>query len=244
MILYPAVDIMEGKCVRLTQGKRAARTVYYEDPAEPAKKWVSNGAKWLHVIDLDAALDAQCFVNRPAIERILKAVDVPVQVGGGVRTPEDVQTWLDIGVARVIVGTKALASREFATEIFSSFGDRVAVSIDSRDGFVALRGWQDASSLPTERAVREMSDAGAKVIILTDIRRDGMLTEPDFGGLSDSAAVTKARIIAAGGVSTVEHVDRLAAIGHANINGAIIGKGLYEGTFDFKAAIAKYPRGK
>lgn len=181
MILYPAVDLMGGKCVRLTQGRRDAVTVYFDDPAEPARRWAGMGARWIHVVDLDAAFEARCFANRPSVEMILKAVGkgARVQVGGGVRKLDDIQEYLDLGVSRVIVGTSVLASREFSKEVFSRFGARVAVSIDARDGKVALRGWQDQSTESAVDAVYRLIEDGAAVFIITSIQNDGMLSGVD-----------------------------------------------------------------
>ena len=245
MILYPAIDLMGGKCVRLTQGKKEQCTVYSDRPQEMASRWIEDGGRWLHVVDLDAAIEGRCFANRESVRAIVSAAGgVPVQVGGGVRSAEHIHGYLGDGVARVIVGTSVLESREFAREIFAEFGERVAVSIDSSNGMVALKGWTSMSSLKTLDAVRRVRDDGARVIILTDIRRDGMLTEPNYEMMSDAAVAAGVPVIAAGGVSSVEHVARLAALGRPNIDGAIIGKALYEGAFDLREAAKRFPQGK
>ncbi len=242
MILYPAIDLMGGRCVRLSQGKRSECTVYSDNPAEMAEKWAAMGSKWLHVIDLDGAIDGVCFSNRDAIIEIVNAVKIPVQVGGGIRTADNVRRYLGDGVARVIVGTSALQSRDFAREVFSEFGEKAAVSIDSADGRVAVKGWTGYTGLETVAAARMMRDDGAKVIILTDIRRDGMLTEPNYEMMLDVADAVDVPVIAAGGVSSVKHVERLASLNHPNISGAIIGKALYTGKFDLADAIKKFPQ--
>lgn len=274
MILYPAIDLMGGKCVRLEQGKRERCTVYSGHPKEWALRWTGMGAKWLHVVDLDAAIDQNCFANREAVRAILAAVDVPIQLGGGIRTADQIRQYLDDGVARLIVGTSVLESREFARSIFSEFGDRVAVSIDSSGGKVAVKGWTSITDMNTKDVAKRMRDDGAKRIILTDIKRDGMLTEPNYKDIGATAgtmwpitdtetdklgnwvllsapnfdmtskvAVTAGvKIIAAGGVTLVEHIERLVALRRRNIEGAIIGKALYSGYFDLKAAIEKFPQ--
>lgn len=242
MILYPAIDLMDGKCVRLTRGERDLRTEYSENPAEMARKWAAAGAGWLHVVDLDAALDQNCFANREAVCAIVKSVDIPVQVGGGIRTSAHIAQYIEDGVARVIVGTKVLESRDFARQIFSEYGEKIAVSIDSANGKVAVKGWTDYTELGTIEAALRMKDDGAKTIIFTDIKRDGMMTEPNYEMMDEVAGALDIDVIAAGGVSRLEHVDRLVALGRKNIAGAVIGKGLYEGTFDLEAAARKYPK--
>lgn len=245
MILYPAIDLMDGKCVRLEQGKRERCTVYSGHPEEMAVRWTSMGAKWLHVVDLDAAIDQNCFANRKAVRAILSAVSamkVSVQLGGGIRTADHIKRYLDDGVARLIVGTSVLESREFARSIFSGFGDRVAVSLDSSGGKVAVRGWTSSTNIDTLGAVLRMRDDGAKRIILTDIKRDGMLTEPNYKMMVAAADAVDIPFVAAGGVTRVEDIERLVALGKPNIEGAIIGKALYSGDFDLKAAIEKFPQ--
>lgn len=245
MILYPAIDLMDGKCVRLEQGKRERCTVYSDRPEEMAVRWAGMGAKWLHVVDLDAALDQNCFANREAVLAIIAAVKdlkVSVQLGGGIRTADHIKRYLDDGVARLIVGTSVLESREFARSIFSKFGDRVAVSIDSSGGKVAVKGWTSGTDIDTLDAVLRMRDDSAKRIILTDIKRDGMLTEPNYEMTAAAADVVDIPVVAAGGVTKVEHVERLSALGKPNIEGTIIGKALYTGDFDLKAAIEKFPQ--
>jgi phosphoribosylformimino-5-aminoimidazole carboxamide ribotide isomerase len=242
MILYPAIDLMDGKCVRLEQGRRERCTVYSEQPEKMAIRWAACGAKWLHVIDLDAAIDQNCFANRAAVRAILSAIDIPVQLGGGIRTADHIKQYLDDGVARLIVGTSVLESRDFARGIFSGFGECVAVSIDSANGKVAVKGWTDYTDIGTVEAALRMREDGAKRIILTDIKRDGMLSEPNFEMMAEVADATGVQVIAAGGVTLVEHVARLATLGRPNIEGAIIGKALYTGDFDLKAAIKEFPQ--
>ncbi len=240
MMLYPAIDLMGGKCVRLTRGVREECTVYSDQPEKMAARWFAAGCKWLHVIDLDGAIDQRCFANRDAVKRIVDAVDVPVQVGGGIREADHVRKYLEDGVARVIVGTKVLESREFARDLFAEFGDKVAVSVDSANGKVAVKGWTDYTDLDTVDAALRMQEDGAKVIIFTDIKRDGMLTEPNFEMMDEVAKALDIGIIAAGGVSDADHIRRFIELGHDNITGAIIGKALYTGDFDLEEAIRKY----
>ncbi|HOC92066.1 MAG TPA: 1-(5-phosphoribosyl)-5-[(5-phosphoribosylamino)methylideneamino]imidazole-4-carboxamide isomerase [bacterium] len=243
MNLYPAIDLMDGKCVRLTQGKRELCTVYSDKPEQMAIRWAREGAKWLHVIDLDAALDQKCFSNLEAAKAIFEASPgIRTQVGGGVRSAADVGRWLKEGASRVIVGTSVLESRDFAKGLFSEFGESVAVSIDSKGGKVALRGWTDESEIETIEACLRMRDDGAKLIILTDIVRDGMLTEPNFDMMSQAADALEIPVVCAGGVSLVEHVERLASLEKSNLDGAVIGRALYTGDFDLKAAVERFPQ--
>ena len=208
-----------------------------------AARWAGDGAKWLHVVDLDAAIECRCFANRAAVRAIMAAAGgVPVQIGGGVREVAHIRGWLDDGAARVIVGTSVLESRDFARAIFSEFGGRVAVSIDSSSGIVAVKGWTGMSDLKTVAAARRMKEDGARTIILTDIRRDGMLTEPNYDMMAEVAGAVDLPLIAAGGVSSIEHIEKLEALGKDNIIGAIIGKALYSGDFDLREAVKRFPQ--
>lgn len=243
MIIYPALDLMGGKCVRLTQGERDRSTVYSGDPAEVARKWLDAGATWLHVVDLDAAFDQSCFANLESIRKILevtRAANAKIQVGGGIRVEEHIKKYVDEGVARVIVGTAALESPGFAKEIFDEFGAKVALGLDSRDGNVAVKGWTSVTNLSTEATAVQMQSLGAKVMIVTDIRRDGMLTEPNFDLMAHLCGLLDVRIIVSGGVSDISHVERLHKLNLANIDGVIVGKALYEGQFDLAEAIKLY----
>jgi len=240
VIMLPAIDLMGGKCVRLTRGERDQCTVYSDRPESMALRWEKTGAKWLHVIDLDAAIDQNCFANREAVRAIISEVGMKIEVGGGIRSAAHIRQYLEDGVERVIVGTSVLESRDFAKSIFSEFGERIAVSIDSADGKVAVKGWTDYTDLETVEAARRMRDDGARVIIFTDIKRDGMLTEPNYGMMDEVAAALEIDIIAAGGVSQLEHIDKLMALGRPNIVGAVIGKALYAGTFDLDEAVRRF----
>jgi len=237
MIIYPAIDLMDGKCVRLVQGERDRRTVYSDNPADTACRWRDAGAKWLHVVDLDATLDQRCFANLESVKSIVAKSGLKVELGGGIRTAEHIRTYLGEGVERVITGTAALQSEQFASEIFAEFGARVALGLDSRDGKAAIKGWTSLTDIGTEDAALKMQQLGAKIMIVTDIRRDGMLSEPNFEMLDRLCEILDAEIIASGGVSDIEHVRRLHELGRPNMNGAIVGKALYEGRFDLAKAI-------
>jgi len=243
MIIYPAIDIMDGQCVRLVHGEKSKRTNYSNNPADVALKWRSMGATWLHVIDLDAAIDQKPLVNIFAIKKILTTLgrgSMKVQVGGGVRDASHIETLLDLGVTRVIVGTKIIESEAFAKEIFKEFGERVVLALDSKDGKVAVKGWTDTSDLPTEDFAKKMDRLGARTMNVTDITRDGTLTEPNFDMIERLCKLVRADVVASGGVSALEHIEKLKNIKRKNMNGAIVGKALYEGKFDLKKAVEKY----
>ena len=243
MIIYPAIDIMDGQCVRLVHGEKSKRTNYSNNPADVALKWRGLGAKWLHVIDLDAAIEQKPLANIFAIRKILSALGpggMHVQVGGGIRDISHIETLLDLGVARVIVGTKVIESEDFAREIFKTFKERVVLALDSRDGKVAVKGWTDVSDLPTEEFAKNMDRLGARTMNVTDITRDGTLTEPNFEMMETLCRLVSADIVASGGVSALEHIEKLKNLKRRNMNGAIVGKALYEGKFDLKKAIDKY----
>ena len=229
MEIYPAIDLKDGRCVRLRQGLADQVTVYGDDPVAMARHWVEQGARRLHVVDLDGA-----FRGLPAhtdvIARITAAIKIPVQVGGGLRTEEQMQAVLDAGAARFVVGTRACADPGGLARLVARFGERLVVGIDARDGRVRVSGWVEASDLTPEALARHAAEAGVKTVIYTDTATDGMLTGPNFGGVrAVSAALGGAGLIASGGVATADDVRRLAAIGCPNLVGVIVGKALYEG---------------
>lgn len=226
--IFPAVDLKGGRCVRLRQGRAEDETVYGDDPLEMARRWVAEGAQWLHVVDLDGA-----FRGSPAqheiIGHMVKAVSVPVQVGGGIRTDADIQRLLDVGVARVILGTKAWAEPGALAGLATRFGSALAVGIDSRDGMVQIRGWTETTSLTTLELARKADALGVRTLIITDTATDGMLQGPNLSAMSEVCGAVKASVIASGGVTTAKDVSALFALGHDNLIGAIVGKALYEG---------------
>ena len=236
MDLYPAIDLRDGRCVRLVEGDFARETVYGDDPIAVASAFAAAGAQWIHVVDLDAARTGQP-VNRPVVARIAAAVGagVRVQAGGGIRTVEDADEVLSAGVARVVVGTAAVERPELVAEMAAHWPGRVAVGLDHRDGAVRVRGWTAAGGRRLGDVVPEAVAAGAAAVIVTDISRDGRLAGPDVEGLSALLAETGAPIIASGGVRDVRDVRALAAAGLA---GVIAGKAIYEGRLDVAAALA------
>ena len=227
--ILPAVDLKGGKCVRLRQGRAEDETVYGEDPAAQAREWVRQGAAWLHVVDLDGA-----FQGRPAhldvIGRMVEAAGIPVECGGGLRTDADLEALLARGVSRAILGTRALERVDELAALAAKYGDRLAVGIDARDGFVQTRGWTETSRVTAVELARRAAAAGVKTIVYTDTATDGMLRGPNFAGNADlcDAVGAGCRVIASGGLTTADDVRRLRALGKANLAGTIVGKALYE----------------
>ena len=235
MIIYPAIDLRGGKTVRLFQGDYAQETVFDIEPAEAAINWEDAGARWIHIVDLDAA-KAGHPVNLEAIARIRDAVDVKIQVGGGIRTFQHIAETLDRGVDRVILGTVALRDRALVERAAQRWGDAIAVSLDARDGKLAAAGWTEQTELVALDLARDMNRAGITRFIYTDINRDGTHTGPNTTAIRELVLAVNARVISAGGVGAIEDVEALRNTG---AHGAIIGRALYDGRVDLRAAIAK-----
>lgn len=236
-IIYPAIDMRGGKCVRLLQGDYNKETVYGDSPLEMAKQWASQGAEFIHLVDLDAAKVGKP-VNDKWVLSIACELDVPVQIGGGLRRMEDVDRYLKNGVQRVILGTAAIQDRPFTEEVLAKYGDRVAIGIDARDGYVATHGWLETSSVTAEELAKELIAKGAETFIYTDISRDGTLEGPNTEGIVRLAKATGKNVIASGGVSVVEDLYDLARYAKDGVGGAIVGKALYTQRIDLAAAIA------
>lgn len=234
-IIYPAIDIRGGKCVRLIQGDYNQETVYNENPLEVAKSWEAQGAKWIHLVDLDGA-KAGHPVNDQLIGEIARTVKVPVQLGGGIRTEEDVDHILSLGVSRVILGTAAIENRTFVYKMLQKYGERVAIGIDARDGFVATRGWLETSEVRADELAVELAQQGAKTFIFTDISRDGMMGGPNVEAIVNLAKVSGQTVIASGGVSQPDDLKRLAEHAASGVGGAIVGKALYTGSIKLEEA--------
>lgn len=233
MILLPAIDLRDGHAVRLTQGDYALETVYADDPLEVATRFVADGAEWLHVVDLDAALTGEA-CNAAVIAKIVAAVAIQVEVSGGIRDEAAVSAALDAGAARVVVGTRALADPAFVARIVAAHGARVAIGLDVRGTRLQARGWtEDAGELhPT---LASLNEAGVRAVVVTDVARDGMLNGPNLALLDDVRTRTDATVVASGGVGTIAD---LVALRDAGIAEAIIGKALYAGRFTLPDAIA------
>ena len=235
MEVIPAIDLRGGKCVRLYQGDYAQETVYSDDPLETALRWVDMGATTLHIVDLDGARDGSP-ANLAAVERISSAAGVPVHLGGGIRDLNTARSAIDSGVSRIMLGTAAVEDSDLIGTLLSEFGAKsVIVSVDAKDGRVALRGWTEGSSALATDLVADMAALGVKRFLYTDISRDGTLTEPNFDGVSALVNQGDIRLIAAGGIATVEHLERLAKIG---AEAAIVGRAIYTGDINLREAIA------
>ena len=232
MKIYPAIDLKNGMCVRLKMGDMEQATEY-GDPAQVALRWQSEGAQYLHVVDLDAAFSGE-FSNREAVTNILKAVSIPVQLGGGVRSMEDIRQRLSLGVARVIIGTAAFEAPELVEQAAAQYPGRIVVGIDAKDGRVATRGWAQKTKVSPVLLAQEMKLRGIRTVIYTDIARDGMLSGPNIDGVREMVEKTGLEIIASGGMSRIEDVKNIAQTG---ASGVIIGKALYTGDIGLAEAI-------
>ncbi len=239
MILYPAIDLKDGQCVRLLRGDMGAATVFGEDPAAQAAAFAAAGCEWLHLVDLNGAF-AGAPVNGAAVQAILAAVDVPCQLGGGIRDMATVEMWLSHGVARVILGTVAVEDPALVTNAARAFPGQVAVGIDARDGRVATRGWAEVTDVQATDLARRFEDAGVAAIIYTDIDRDGAMGGPNVAATSALARAVAVPVIASGGVSSM--ADLLSLRDTGVIAGAISGRALYEGAIDLAEALAALGR--
>lgn len=223
--------------VRLVQGDFHQETVYHDDPVKVAKRWEGEGARLLHIVDLDGAREGEP-VNLELVGKIASEVDIPIQMGGGVRSLETVREVLSKGIRRVILGTQASAAPDLVREACQEFGKRVAIGIDVKDGLVAVRGWTELTSKEAVTLAREMENLEVRTIIFTDVRRDGMLTGPGVKSLEEILQGTNVSLIASGGISSLEDVRRLKRLEREGLEGIIIGKALYEGRIEFGEAIA------
>ncbi|WP_170843418.1 1-(5-phosphoribosyl)-5-[(5-phosphoribosylamino)methylideneamino]imidazole-4-carboxamide isomerase [Bosea robiniae] len=238
MILFPAIDLKEGRCVRLKQGDMAQATVFNDDPAAQAADFEAQGFQWLHVVDLDGAFAGKP-MNAAAVEAILQRVEFPVQLGGGIRDMKTVAGWLEKGIRRVIIGTAAVRDPGFVREAAKAFPGQVAVGIDARDGFVAVEGWAETSSLAAADLGRRFEDAGVAAIVYTDIARDGMLQGINWEGTIALAQAVSIPVIASGGLASMADIERLCADDAAILEGAITGRALYDGRIDPAAALKR-----
>lgn len=236
MQIIPAVDILDGRCVRLLQGRFDSETVFSDNPVEMAVHWASLGAERLHIVDLNGARTGQP-QNADIIGRMVKALKVPVQVGGGIRTLETAEQMLQLGVDRVIIGTSAVLDRDAAEEMFESLGEQVVLGLDARNERVAIRGWQETVAQKAVVFAQEMEALGAKRIIHTDISRDGMLAGVNFAAMARMAKAVNIPVIASGGVMDIDDINNLKAIEHFGIEGVIVGRALYAGSLDLREAI-------
>lgn len=236
MLIIPAVDLKDGRCVRLRQGDLQAETVYSDDPASMAVQWERRGARMLHLVDLNGAVEGQP-KNQAGIEAIVKSVSIPVQVGGGVRDLESIRRYLDGGVRRVVLGTAALRDRGLLEKACAQYPARILVGIDARNGKVAVQGWTSQSETLATDLLKSLADCPLAGVIYTDIARDGMLQGPNLAALREIAARSPVPVIASGGITKVEDIRAIKSLG-PRIEGAIVGKALYDGKLDLQAALA------
>lgn len=238
MILYPAIDLKDGQCVRLRQGDMDQATVFSDDPGAQAAAFAAAGSAWLHVVDLNGAFAGKP-VNGDAVDAILAATDLPVQLGGGIRTLETIEMWLTKGVRRVVLGTVAVKDPDLVREACRKWPGHVALGIDARGGKVAVEGWAEVSELAAQELALRFEDAGADAIVYTDIDRDGVLQGPNVEATAGLARALSTPVIASGGVSSLD--DLIALAREKVIAGAIVGRALYDGRVDLRAAIAALP---
>ncbi|MCF8089474.1 MAG: 1-(5-phosphoribosyl)-5-[(5-phosphoribosylamino)methylideneamino]imidazole-4-carboxamide isomerase [Desulfotignum sp.] len=236
MLIIPAVDIKQGKCVRLRQGRMEDATEYAADPAVMAVKWESLGAQWIHVVDLDGAF-AKSVMNFDSITSILDHVTVPIQVGGGIRDISTIEKYLKAGVSRVIIGSEAVYRPEFVRDACKRFPGKIVVGIDARNGMVAVEGWSRTSETRAVDLAKSFESSGVAAINFTDIHRDGMQTGPNIQETASLARAISIPVIASGGVATLKDIENICEIARFGVTGVITGRALYEGSLDLKEAI-------
>ena len=236
MLVIPAIDLKDGRCVRLRQGDMAAETVYSDDVTEVASRWQQQGACLIHVVDLNGAVDGEP-KNLPQIESVMKTVRVKVQVGGGIRTIETVRRYLNAGVSRVVLGTAALTNRALLDQACQEFPQRIVLGLDARDGRIAVKGWTTVSDVKAIDLLKELSGCAIAAVIYTDIARDAMLNGPNIPALKEVVEYSSFPVIASGGITRLEDLRAVRSLG-PKIEGAIVGKALYDGKLDLMAAVA------
>lgn len=235
MILYPAIDISEGKAVRLVQGDFAEKTVYRDSPLEAARAWVQAGARFLHIVDLDGARSGSP-QSLHHLEEITGELSVPVQYGGGLRSLPAVRAALRAGAERVILGTAAYTDVDFLDDVLGAFRERVIVSVDTRGGHVSTSGWQETTQMPADSVIERLQNRGVRSFVYTNVDRDGMLQGPDLDEVRHIASVVRGRFLYSGGIGKLEDLRALAALRQVNLGGVIVGKALYEGRFTIEEA--------
>lgn len=240
MILFPAIDIRDGKCVRLIQGDYNKEIIYGDSPTEMALLWEKQGAEYIHIVDLDGAKTGNSS-NRLAIQAVAKAVSIPIQVGGGIRSMEIIDEHIASGVSRIIIGTAAINNRSFLKEAVEKYDDKIAVSIDARNGLVATDGWTEMSDIKAIDLLKELEVIGVKTVVYTDIFKDGMMQGPNLEELLTMDKASTIDIVASGGVSTKEDIEKLKKM---NLYGAIIGKALYDGALSLEELMGGNNRGE
>ena len=236
MIIIPAVDIKNGKCVRLFQGRMDSETVFSDDPAAMAKKWVDEGAEIIHVIDLDGAVEKSP-QNLNSIRKIIEGINTPIQVGGGIRNEKTIGMYLDLGVRRVIIGTEAIQNPRLVKDACRLFPDQIVVGIDARNGLVAIEGWTKITQMRAVDLSKKFEDCGVAMINFTDIHRDGMQTGPNIDETRRLAEAVSIPVVASGGVSTIDDIKNLMPLKAVGVVGVITGRALYSGSLNLKEAL-------
>jgi phosphoribosylformimino-5-aminoimidazole carboxamide ribotide isomerase len=236
MIIFPAIDLKDGCCVRLIKGEMAQATVFNDSPKNQAQTFQSQGFEWIHIVDLNGAFEGKP-VNRSAVEEIVAAVDIPVQLGGGIRDLATIESWLKAGVSRVILGTVALRNPEFVKEACKRFPQKIVVGIDGRQGMVAVEGWAKTSTVSVIALAKKFQDAGVAAIIYTDIERDGVLSGPDVKGTKILAEAVDIPVIASGGVASNDDLAKIKTLEPFGVVGVITGRALYDGHIDIPSAL-------
>jgi phosphoribosylformimino-5-aminoimidazole carboxamide ribotide isomerase len=236
MLIIPAVDIKNGKCVRLYQGRMDEETVFSDDPSAMAKRWADEGAEIIHVVDLDGAVEKSPR-NLDSIKRIIDRINAQVQVGGGIRNEKTVKMFFDMGVKRVVIGTEAIQNPKFVKDVCRAFPDKIVVGIDARNGMVAIEGWTKTTQIKALDLAKQFEDSGVAAVNFTDIHRDGMKTGPNIDETRRLAEAVSIPVVASGGVSTIEDIKNLMALETVGVVGIITGRALYSGSLNLKEAI-------
>lgn len=237
MVIFPAVDILDGKCVRLKQGRYDAVTVYANDPAEMALSWEEQGARWLHIVDLDGAASGST-TNLKAVEKICQKVSIPVQYGGGLRSEAAVQRLLNLGIQRVVLGTVLVKKPDLAQSMLKTFKEKIVAGIDARNGLVAVDGWQSETQILAVDLALDLKSKGLQRLVYTDVLQDGMRQGPNLASLKEMLETVKLPVIGSGGVGSLKHLEALKELEAVGLEGVIIGSALYEKAFTLKEALA------
>ncbi|MEA3359981.1 MAG: 1-(5-phosphoribosyl)-5-[(5-phosphoribosylamino)methylideneamino]imidazole-4-carboxamide isomerase [Thermodesulfobacteriota bacterium] len=237
MIVIPAVDIKGGKCVRLRQGLMDEETIFSDNPEEMALKWQEKGAKRLHLVDLDGAVNGETS-NKKVVQNIVKMVSVPVQLGGGIRNMKTIGEYIDMGIDQVILGTVAYKNPDLVDEACKRYENKIIVSIDSKDGYISIEGWTEPTQMAAIDLAKNFENMGVNSIIYTDIKRDGMESGPNLDAIKKFAGALNMKVIAAGGISTLKDIEDLSLLEKYGVNGAIVGKALYSGSIKLEEVIA------
>ncbi|HHX95854.1 MAG TPA: 1-(5-phosphoribosyl)-5-[(5-phosphoribosylamino)methylideneamino]imidazole-4-carboxamide isomerase [Clostridia bacterium] len=236
MLVIPAIDLRDGHCVRLVQGERSSEIVYSAEPVKMAKQWEKLGASFLHIVDLDGAFTGEPR-NLEIVKEIIREINIPIQLGGGIRTFQTVKEILNLGVERVILGTAAISSNDLILRCVETFGERIAVGVDSRDGLVAIEGWESTVGTSVFQLAQKIAELGVSRIIFTDTRRDGTLRGPNFEATQKIAEISGLKVIASGGVASVEDLHQLKKLEDFGVEAVIMGKALYAGTVNLSEAL-------